>query len=79
MANKTKTKQIYTCKASEIELHQSSAASTWWCGPQPRLGWVKKAFGPPEGSNYPGHSPHTKHFFAVQSFKRPQKGSTQPL
>ena len=25
---------LYTCKASEIELHQSTAASMWWCGPQ---------------------------------------------
>ena len=26
---------LYTCKASKIELHQSTAASTWWCGPRP--------------------------------------------
>ena len=38
-------------------LHQSTAASTWWCGPRPRLGWVEMAVGLPEGSSYPGHSP----------------------
>ena len=57
---------VYTCKASKIKLHQSTAASTWWCGPQPRLGWVKIAVGLPEGPSYPGHSTHTNHFFAVQ-------------
>ena len=36
MANKIKKKiKICTCKASKIELHQSTAASTWWCGPRP--------------------------------------------
>ena len=39
------------------ELHQSTAASTWWCGPRPRLGWVEMAVGLPEGPSYPGHSP----------------------
>ena len=29
---------VCKCKASKIELHQSTAASTWWCGP--RLVWV---------------------------------------
>ena len=38
-------------------LHQSTAASTWWCGPRPRLGWVEMAVGFPEGPSYPGHSP----------------------
>ena len=38
-------------------LHQSTAASTWWCGPRPRLGWVEIAVGLPEGPSYPGHSP----------------------
>ena len=37
-------------------LHQSTAASTWWCGPRPRLGWVEMAVGLPEGPSYPGHS-----------------------
>ena len=37
--------------------HQSTAASTWWCGPRPRLGWVEMAVGLPEGPSYPGHSP----------------------
>ena len=55
---------LYTCNARKIELHQSIAASTWWCGPQPRLGWVKIAVGLSEGPIYPGHSPHTNHFFA---------------
>ena len=57
---------IYTCKASKIELHQSKAASTWWCGPQPRLGWVQIAVGFPEGPSYPGHSTLANHFFAAQ-------------
>ena len=38
-------------------LHQSTAASTWWCGPRPHLGWVEMAVGLPEGPSYPGHSP----------------------
>ena len=38
-------------------LHQSTAASTWWCGPRPRLGWVEMAVGLPEGPSYPGHLP----------------------
>ena len=37
--------------------HQSIAASTWWCGPRPRLGRVEMAVGLPEGPSYPGHSP----------------------
>ena len=36
---------VYTCKARKIELHQSTTASTWWWGPQPRLGWVEMAVG----------------------------------
>ena len=39
------------------DLHQSTAASTWWCGPRPRLRWVEMAVGLPEGPSYPGHSP----------------------
>ena len=31
------------------------------------------AVGLPEGLSYPGHSPHTNHFFAVQPSERPQK------
>ena len=38
-------------------LHQSRAASSWWCGPRPCLGWVEMAVGLPEGPSYPGHSP----------------------
>ena len=26
---------VCTCKARKIELHESTAASTWWCGPRP--------------------------------------------
>ena len=70
---------VYTCKESKIKLHQSTAASTWWCGPQPRLSWVKMAVGFPEGPSYLGQSPHTNHFFTVKPPERPQKGSTQPL
>ena len=40
-----------------INLHQSTAASTWWCGPRPRLDWVEMAVGLPEGPSYPGRSP----------------------
>ena len=32
-------------------LHQSTAASTWWCGPLLRLGWVEMAVGFFEGPN----------------------------
>ena len=53
---------VYTCKASKIELHQSTTASTWWCGPQPQLGSVKKTVGLPKGPSYTGHSHHTNHF-----------------
>ena len=44
-------------RAISIALHQSTAASTWWCGPRPRSGWVEMAVGLPEGPSYPGHSP----------------------
>ena len=40
-----------------LTLHQSTAASTWWCSPQPRLGWEKMAVGLYEGPSYPRHSP----------------------
>ena len=40
-------------------LHQSTAASTCWRGPRPRLGWVKRTVGLPESPSYSGHSPHT--------------------
>ena len=49
--------------------HQSTAASTWWCGPRPRLGWVEVAVGLPEGPSYPVHSPS---FFAMLPSDRPQ-------
>ena len=39
------------------QVHQSTAASTWWCGFQLRLGWVKMAVGLPEDPSYPGNSP----------------------
>ena len=38
-------------------LHQSTAASTWWCGPRPQSGWIEMAVGLPEGPSYSGHSP----------------------
>ena len=56
---------VYTCIDSKIELHQLTTASTWWCGPQPRLRWVKMAVNLSEGPSYPGQSPYTNHFFAV--------------
>ena len=55
------------------EMHQSTAASPWWCGPQTHLGWVEMAVGLPEGFSYPGHSPQT------MPPEQPQKGSTQLL
>ena len=50
-----KPKQIFDTKIHL--LHQSRAASTWWCSPQPRLGWVEMAVGFPKGPSYPRHSP----------------------
>ena len=41
---------------TRFALHQSTAASTWWCGPRPPLGWVEMAVGLPEGPSYLGHS-----------------------
>ena len=63
-------------KATSTALHQSTAASTWWCGPRPRLGWVEMAVGLPKGPSYPGHSPTS---FAMLPPERPQEGSTQHL
>ena len=36
--------------------HQSTAASTWWCSPRPRLDWVEMTVGIPEGPGCPGSS-----------------------
>ena len=66
-----------TTDATPLALHQPTAASTWWCGPRPRLGWVEMAVGLPEGPSYPGHSP--TFFFAMLPPERPQEGSTQHL
>ena len=44
-------------KLRYLDLHQSTAASTWWCGPRSRLGWVEMAVGLSKGSSYPGYSP----------------------
>ena len=52
-------------------MHQSTAVSTWWCDPQPRLSWVEMAVGLPDGPSYPGLSPHTNHFFAMLPPERP--------
>ena len=43
-------------------LHQSTAASTWWCCLRPRFGWVEMAVGLPDGSSYPG-TPLTQTIF----------------
>ena len=66
-------------RARITALHQLTAASTWWCGPRARSGWVKIAVGLPEGPSYPGHFPRTNHFFVVLPLERPQKSSIQPL
>ena len=70
---------IYMYSKKNLKLHQSTAASTWWCGPRPRLGWVKMAVGLLKGLSYRGYFPPTNYFFAVQPPERPQKGSMQPL
>ena len=36
-----------------LNLHQSTVASRWWCGPRPCFGWVKKAVGLLEGPGTP--------------------------
>ena len=59
-------------------LHQSTAASTWWCGPRPRLGWVEMAVGLPRDPSYPGHFPSFFRYCMLPP-ERPQKGSTQLL
>ena len=46
----------------ETQLHQATAASTWWCSPRPYLGWVKMVVAITESPSYPGHSPS---FFAM--------------
>ena len=48
---------IGTDASNNGELHQSTAASTWLCGPRPRLGWVEMAVGLPKGPSYPELSP----------------------
>ena len=48
-----RAQQSATVGARHERLHQSTAASTWWFGPQPRLGWVEMAVGLPEGPSYP--------------------------
>ena len=45
-----------------LALYQLTAASMWWCGPRPCLGWVKMAVGLSEGPSYPGHSPSFFHY-----------------
>ena len=47
----------YSSSYEKVVLHQLTAASTWWCGPQLRLGWVEMAVCLPEGPSYPEHSP----------------------
>ena len=42
--------------SAPITQHQSTAASMWWCGPRPRLGWVEMAVGLPESTSYTEHS-----------------------
>ena len=44
-------------RAIRKNLHPSTAFSTWWCSPRPRLVWVEMAVDLPEGPSYPRHSP----------------------
>ena len=48
--------------------HQSTAASKWWCDPQPRLGWVEIVVGFLEGTSYFRRCPHTNSFFPLLAF-----------
>ena len=54
---------VYTCKASKIELHQSTTASTLWCGPQSRLGLAETAVGLSKSLVTPG-TPLTQTIFS---------------
>ena len=56
-SNQVKHGKTTTFRRSSWHCTQWTAASTWWCGPRPRLGWVEMAVGLPEGPSYPGHSP----------------------
>ena len=49
------------------KLHQSTAASTWWCGPRPRLGCIEMAVGLLEGPSYPRYSPLFFHYAAPRT------------
>ena len=48
---------MLACSTKKKCRHQSTAVSTWWCGPRPRLNWVEMAVGLPEGPSYSEHSP----------------------
>ena len=58
LPNYDQKRRYFQCgKQKHFALYQSTAASTWWCGPRPHLGWVETALGLPKGPSYPGHSP----------------------
>ena len=59
----------------DFGLHRSKAASTWWCGSRPRLGWVKMAVGFPEGLSYPGHYPHANLFSPCSSLNERKRAA----
>ena len=63
---KTKSQQL---KRKIKHLHQSTAISTWCCGPRPRLGWAEMVVGLPEGPSYPST---TLQFFAMLLPERPR-------
>ena len=56
--------------AMGLRLHQLTAASKWWCGRRPRLGWVEMAVGHPEGPSYPGYSPSFFRYAALLNDRR---------
>ena len=60
-------------------LYQSTAASTLWCGPRPRLGWVEMPVGLSEGPSTPGHFPHTNLFFLCCSLNHRRRAARSLL
>ena len=49
----------------KFKLLQSTAASTWWCGPRHRLGWAEMAIDVSESPSYARRSPQDFGFAPV--------------